>query len=465
VRLNAGLRQGYTHADLQNQGIALHRGERSVALRRKDGVIAGWALLLCAVVSAGAGAAQQPSISKDDQVLIETMLRAAHDDVRKYYYDPKIRGLDWDGLYQKWNANIPKAQNVGQGMRLVTAYLSELKDSHTYLLPPQRSVRMDYGYELQEIGDACFVTQVRPGTDAAAKLHPGDQVLKLDGYLVTREDFHALRYYRQALAQLNGTVMTVRTPAGEERELRVSATEHPVIPYIGQDRWAEMMRRWESANASIKREVVESGDVAIWKLPEFNLAQDWVDTQMGKARKHKALILDLRGNGGGLQDTLLWLTGSLFDHDVKIGDRVERAATKPLTAKHQSHPFEGKLIVLVDARSASASEITACVVQLEHRGTVIGDRSGGRVMEAIVHPESAAGAFFGLSITHGNLIMTDGKSLEGNGVVPDEILLPTAADLAAGRDPVLAHAVELAGSKMDPVAAGKLFPYEWPKFK
>jgi C-terminal processing protease CtpA/Prc len=400
-------------------------------------------------------------MSKDDQALIAAMLRTAHDDVKKYYYDPKIRGLDWDGLYQKWAAKIPTAKNVGGGMRIVTAYLSELKDSHTYLLPPQRSVRMEYGYRLEEIGDACFVTQVRPNSDAAAKLHVGDQVLKLDGYLVTREDFHALQYYRQALAQLNGTVMTVRTPAGEERELRISATERPVIPYIGQDRWAEMMRRWESSNDSIKREVVESGEVAFWKLPEFNLAPDWVEKQIAKARKHKALILDLRENGGGLQDTLLSLTGWLFDHDVKIGDSVMRDATKPLTAKHQSHPFEGKLIILVDARSASASEILARVVQLEHRGTVIGDRSAGRVMEAIPHPELAEGARYGLSITHANLIMTDGKSLEGTGVVPDELLLPPAADLAAGRDPVLARAAELAGVKLDPDAAGKLFPFEW----
>jgi len=48
-------------------------------------------------------------------------------------------------------------------------------------------------------------------------------------------------------------------------------------------------------------------------------------------------------------------------------------------------------------------------------------------------------------------------------VTPDELLLPTAADLAAKRDPVLARAAALVGVKLDPERAGSMFPIEWRK--
>lgn len=65
---------------------------------------------------------------------------------------------------------------------------------------------------------------------------------------------------------------------------------------------------------------------------------------------------------------------------------------------------------------------------------------------------------FGAQVTDADLKMSDGKSLERTGVVPDEIKLPTGADIAARRDPVLAYAASLVGAKLDADKAGALFP-------
>jgi carboxyl-terminal processing protease len=206
----------------------------------------------------------------------------------------------------------------------------------------------------------------------------------------------------------------------------------------------------------------------IAKLPSFMFDENEVNKLISMIRKHKALILDLRQNPGGDVEALKAVVGSLFDHDVKIADRVSRDSNKPVLAKSNHHPFEGKLFVLIDSKSASAAELLARVVQLEKRGTVIGDRSSGMVMESRIYTYSSGidlVTFYAASISDANLIMADGQSLEHVGVTPDEIAIATPAELASGRDPVLVHAAEMAGIKITPEDASKIFPYEWPKDK
>ena len=138
---------------------------------------------------------------------------------------------------------------------------------------------------------------------------------------------------------------------------------------------------------------------------------------MSKARKHKSLIIDLRGNGGGAETTLLRMLGGVFDHDVKLGEIKRRKETKPLVAKTRGdNAFKGNLVVLVDSQSGSAAELFARVVQLEKRGAIVGDRSAGAVMRSKFYDHQSGTesvAFYGASITDADITMTDGKILSG----------------------------------------------------
>jgi carboxyl-terminal processing protease len=178
-------------------------------------------------------------------------------------------------------------------------------------------------------------------------------------------------------------------------------------------------------------------------------------------------VLDLRGNGGGAENMLLSLIGNLFDHDVKIGDMKRRSETKPMLAKTRGKAaFTGTVVVLIDSESGSAAEILAQVMRREKRGLVIGDRSSGQVMRSKSYDHQFGQGlivYYGMSVTDADVLDGDGKSLEHVGVMPDEVMLPTAADMAAGRDPVMAHAAKLAGLSLSPEEAGKLFPVEWRK--
>ena len=125
----------------------------------------------------------------------------------------------------------------------------------------------------------------------------------------------------------------------------------------------------------------------IWKMPEFELTDEDVDRILKQARKYAVLVMDLRGNPGGLVKTLQYIVGGVMDHDVIIAQRTGRKPNmKPLDAKARGSAFSGKLVVLIDSRSASAAELFARVVQLEHRGIVLGDHSSGSVMEARYYP-------------------------------------------------------------------------------
>jgi carboxyl-terminal processing protease len=423
-------------------------------------------ILACIFCATAAWPQKLSSLERDQ---IQAMLRSIASDVKKYYYDPTLHGLDWDSKVRETKARIDQANDIGQGLSEIAALLDLLKDSHTFLIPPRRLNRYSYGWMAETIGTHCYIIQVRTGSDAAAKgLMPGDEILTLNGSVPTKQNFVRMQYLLNTLHPQPALRLELRAPDGKSRTIDVAtkiiATSKAQDAIGSGDDGADKVRMIEAEKRWRHKRTEEVGDVLILSLPVFFYSPEEIEFTIAKARKHSALIIDLRGNYGGSVGVLSLLLGRMFDHDVKIADRVSRSARSPLIAKSGSSHFDGKLIVLVDSRSASAAEAFARVVQIEKRGTVLGDVSSGRLMESkhyIDHEGVYSPLFYGASITYADLVMTDGKSLEHVGVTPDEIVLPTAADLAAGKDPVLARAAELLGATLTPEAADKLFPYEW----
>jgi carboxyl-terminal processing protease len=411
-------------------------------------------------------------MSSFDRARALEMLDDIAQDVRKHYYDPTFHGVDWDAKVREAKQKIEGENSLNLSLAHIAAALDALNDSHTCFLPPPRPYRHDYGFQTQMIGDRCYVTRVRPGSDAEAKgVKPGDEVLALEGRRPNRAILWKMDYRLKILRPQSGLQLTLCDPEGRNRQVDVLAKFEQLkrvsdISFGGADFWDPLLQM-ENLERLLRAQAVEKGDeLMILKLPEFIFNESEVEGLMNKARKHQALVLDLRGNPGGAIERLKYLLGRVFENEVKIADRTGRKESKPEVAKPKGGIFTGKLVVLVDSNSGSAAELFARIVQLEKRGIVMGDQTSGRVMEAKMYNYKVGYdivVFFGAMITQFDLIMSDGRSLEGTGVTPDEILLPTAADLAVGRDPVLSRAAAICGVRLTAEDAGKLFPFEWPK--
>ncbi|HKB08788.1 MAG TPA: S41 family peptidase [Candidatus Polarisedimenticolia bacterium] len=394
------------------------------------------------------------------------MLNVIKKDLIKYYYDETFHGRNLEEIFQASMSRIDKAQTHTQLLTAVAMPVIELDDSHTTFIPPERSARFHFGWSMQPIGDQVFITAVQEGSDAEAKgVKRGDRVLTFNDGTISRETLWDLYYAHRVLVPSAKIPLLLQSPGEDPRRIEVAARveEGKVIvdPLSPFDRGDFRRAMEEEAHIARNRLIELSEDVLIWRMPQFFLTDTDIRTAMNRIGKYGALILDLRDNPGGAVETLERLAASFVEPGTKVGDVKSRQPIPKIVARKTGDRYEGRVVVLVDSWSASCSEMFARTMQISGRAKVIGDRTMGAVMMSQTYDHRMAGLVFSTSITIADIIMPDGKSLEKVGVVPDVLLLPTAEDLAAGRDPVLAHAASLFGVSLDPEKAGSFFPVEW----
>jgi C-terminal processing protease CtpA/Prc len=275
-----------------------------------------------------------------------------------------------------------------------------------------------------------------------------------------------ISYYYNLVSPRQGLNITVKSSNEKNpRELNIASKITPLPSYVD---FNNLIRDITLSDGKvIENRFIKVGKTAIWQMPTFAIDPSVVEGFMkGDIIQNSSnLIIDLRGNGGGYVVTLEALAGYFVNEDKKIADLKGRKEMKPQMAKtRKSNVYKGNLIILIDSRSASASEIFARFMQLEQRGVVIGDVSAGAVMQSIGVPLQMGDAkviLYGMSLTNADVIMSDGKSLEHSGVTPQLYLIPTPQEISLGQDKVLATALKLFDENVSPEEAGKFFPYKW----
>jgi len=395
--------------------------------------------------------AKQRLTAKDRKDVFEKVWKEIHD----HYYDASYNGVDWNEVHRRYAPLVETTKKDQEFYALMNQMTSELHDAHTRFNSPEqwknfrRQQGVTVGFSVDDVDGKTAVTSVIPGTDAArAGIEQGMVVLRVDDAPV---------------AERIAEIEKKRQPSSSERATRwfiynrvfAGPADTPVKVALqrgdGSVFEVSVRRQIYSAAPEVTTHVLPSGNVYIrfdgFQHPitkEFRLA-------LQKFRDAPGLIVDLRRNGGGDLAVLLPIAGYFFGKKTLFAKDSTRTG-KPLSSyvglfklplqlyvgRAGEQIYSGPVVVLVDAHSASSSEVFAAGMQDTLRAKVIGSQSCGCVL-GIAKPRMMRGGGV-LEMSEVLWFSPKGRKLEGTGIIPDKIVMPSVADLQRRRDPVLAEA-------------------------
>jgi carboxyl-terminal processing protease len=311
------------------------------------------------------------------------------------------------------------------------------------------------GLDLTPIDGRLVVARIDPlGPAAAAGLRPGDVLEAVDDQrladLAGTSDFRLWAVTQSLLRGDTDTPvrLTIRDGSDQVSTVVVRRKAEPGQPvtlgYLPTF-FARLNQRWVQAEGGRRVAVLRWN---VWMVP---LARA-IDSAIDQVRQADGIVIDLRGNPGGVLSMLMGVSGHFLDSPVSLGTLRTRETSLNLVANPRTvspdgrrvSPYHGKLAIVVDETSYSASEIFAAGMQSLGRARIFGEQTPGGALPAMLR-ELPNGDVLEYAI--GDFVTASGDRIEGRGVVPDQRVVPTRASLAAGTDIVLDAAVRWAASR------------------
>lgn len=371
--------------------------------------------------------------------------------INEKHYDPTFGGVNWGEVRELY---LPKAKAASSDQdfhNVLRQMLGELKLSHFNVFPPppalgtENDANASVGIDLKWIGSAPIVFRVEPGSPAAAAgIRRGFILNKVDGKLISE----TLKPVLDSIAKRQVTEMMRRVYLERSAESVIAGKpdtkvllefldgeDKPVAVELNRVKYTGEMSQ-PVGNFPKQRVIFESRLLAdnIGYI-RFNM---WVIPQAAKIRaairefaSADGIIIDLRGNPGGVGGLAGGVAGLLTEKQVSLGTMRSRSGTMSLLGYPQPDPFMKKIVVLTDHGSGSTSEMFAAGIQENGRGKVVGERSAGAILLSVFDP-LPTGYMFQYAIS-------DYKSpknilIEGRGVTPDQEVVLTRESLLAGKD-------------------------------
>ena len=390
---------------------------------------------------------------------------AAWSIINTTYYDATFRGVDWKAVRDEFRPKAERAASAAELRATIEQMMERLGESHFAVLPQfgdsEESDGLDRsggpGFDVRPGADGLIVTRVVPGTPAAAHVRAGDRILAIGGTpaasigarlpATLEPRMRALEIWRAAMMRLRGPIgsrvdLSLAAPSGATRTATVQRVDEP-----GQ---TIMLGNLPPLKLDVEATAVETAAGAPAGVVRFNIWMAGADAPFAAAidrfRSARGIVIDLRGNPGGLAGMIMGISGHFFATKTELGKMTTRTNELRFVANPREstpdgrrvEPYAGPVAILVDGLTGSASECFAGGMQAVGRARVFGETSMGQAL-----PASFTRLPNGDTLLHAiaDFVTADGTRLEGRGVVPDEIVTMDRKALAEGRDPVLAAAL------------------------
>lgn len=345
--------------------------------------------------------------------------------VRRQYYDPGLHGVDWNAARETFRPQAVAAADDRVLYRTLGVMLDLLDDDHAGAVSPAAARRQDQlrtrravmGISLvREDGDLWRIDSVRRGSPAeAAGLEPGWTLQTVDGQS-WGVDFDV---EDGRLVQLD-----LSDETGAARRVSVMPRVMDPIPAFSVDasRPGVVVLRVEAFESGLGR---------------------WLGQHLADLPPETDVILDLRGNPGGLLMEADAALSCFLPVDQEWATRVSRNGRPAVLAVMPgcgglTAPVTNDVALLVDGSSRSAAELTPAALQESGRALVVGEHTAGAVLISQDSPLPDGGR---LTLSRADYITAGGVRLEKRGVEPDIVIARSAENRRAGLDPALDAAI------------------------